>query len=305
MNWFQNFVSLWSETVLAVWNYKFSCCELVSKFCIFVIWNSHSAILFWAFIVVNWFQNFVSLWSETVELKYLAAQLKLWIGFKILYLCDLKQYSSPSMKVYRGCELVSKFCIFVIWNSHIQVLFAQFQVVNWFQNFVSLWSETVTQYSRILTKSCELVSKFCIFVIWNSPEKLTQNLKLVVNWFQNFVSLWSETVLWRNRSPRHCCELVSKFCIFVIWNSTNKIRTCNVLLWIGFKILYLCDLKQLQRIQQKLNLVVNWFQNFVSLWSETVIFFLIQNYIKLWIGFKILYLCDLKQFTTHTAKTKP
>ena len=142
-----------------------------------------------------------------------------------------------------------------------------------------------------------------------------------MNWFQNFVSLWSETVLCGFSFSSECCELVSKFCIFVIWNSYWTVRLFAIKLWIGFKILYLCDLKQFKNMQFNFVGVVNWFQNFVSLWSETVIskkvksrrccelvskfcIFVIWNSKKqkkwntqqLWIGFKILYLCDLKQF---------
>ncbi len=167
VNWFQNFVSLWSETVSLSNKYSLVSCELVSKFCIFVIWNS---------LPISWTQR-----------------TTLWIGFKILYLCDLKQ--SIIGNINGG------------------------SVVNWFQNFVSLWSETVFRYFVLSVYSCELVSKFCIFVIWNSATVDRFCQRKVVNWFQNFVSLWSETVL--------------------ILKTNVQLK-----LWIGFKILYLCDLKQ-------------------------------------------------------------
>ena len=143
---------------------------------------------------MNWFQNFVSLWSETVRLWDIVFWLKLWIGFKILYLCDLKQLLTCSRIAGISCELVSKFCIFVIWNSTRSWRLSERIVVNWFQNFVSLWSETVIKNDKKAQKSCELVSKFCIFVIWNSLLITISNSWIVVNWFQNFVSLWSETV---------------------------------------------------------------------------------------------------------------
>ena len=117
-----------------------------------------------------------------------------------------------------------------------------------------------------------------------------------MNWFQNFVSLWSKTVvnlengstllLWIGfkilylcglkqlfqffTMQKVSCELVSKFCIFVVWNSEIIMGDYNRMLWIGFKILYLCGLKQCEIIDLNKVKVVNWFQNFVSLWSETV-----------------------------------
>ncbi len=222
-------------------------------------------------LVVNWFQNFVSLWSETVLSEVWYPFSLLWIGFKILYLCDLKQLFPILSFVLNCCELVSKFCIFVIWNSNWCPSTLPFHVVNWFQNFVSLWSETVSKFNFTThiscelvskfcifviwnswvthwtqRKRCELVSKFCIFVVWNSGKRKNQSAKCVVNWFQNFVSLWSETV-WQTYS---------------VW---------GVGLWIGFKILYLCGLKQYFDRRADRSGVVNWFQNFVSLWSETVI----------------------------------
>ena len=319
-------------------------CELVSKFCIFVVWNSNYTYIF----IFGW----------------------LWIGFKILYLCGLKQFKPKAKAEVKRCELVSKFCIFVVWNSLIKwnkkqiTLWIGFKilylcglkqyykyigvvesVVNWFQNFVSLWSKQLMINVEQLKFCCELVSKFCIFVVWNSLSDLglTFNLlwigfkfcifvvwnsfnidfqrlmgcELVSNfvslWSEtvfnsngeafircelvsNFVSLWSETVVFWWGIFAICCELVSKFCIFVVWNS--NITTWNTLhmLWIGFKILYLCGLKQFYQKQKPCFAVVNWFQNFVSLWSETVKTYDIIAVYSLWIGFKILYLCGLKQF---------
>ena len=194
MNWFQNFVSLWSETVQENQIFLGQCCELVSKFCIFVVWNSFKYRIVNFVLVVNWFQNFVSLWSETVHLFVTTDKL--------------------------GCELVSKFCIFVVWNSTYCALKRQCLVVNWFQNFVSLWSETVSwKYSTKIT-SCELVSKFCIFVVWNSCDSLVSTRSRL--WI-GFKILYlcglkqSPPLILQNAIS---CELVSKFCIFVVWNST-------------------------------------------------------------------------------------
>ena len=144
----------------------------------------------------------------------------------------------------RCCELVSKFCIFVVWNSLQEAENALHFVVNWFQNFVSLWSETVNQNEKFSRNSCELVSKFCIFVVWNSSKKshlLTICCELVSK-FCIFV-VWNSYLL-DFFGTKTCCELVSKFCIFVVWNSIFNFSLTHNVLWIGFKILYLCGLKQ-------------------------------------------------------------
>ena len=245
-------------------------CELVSKFCIFVVWNSIALFDPEMSQVVNWFQNFVSLWSETVNGIWRIWGCLLWIGFKILYLCGLKQSSTLKLNIWTGCELVSKFCIFVVWNSvakttgEISMLWIGFKI---------LYLCGLKQSELLLnfyTDGCELVSKFCIFVVWNSLQNILNRHTQVVNWFQNFVSLWSETVKFHRRS-------------------------LIIPLWIGFKILYLCGLKQLFLQPKRWAMVVNWFQNFVSLWSETVQSLRGTGGLELWIGFKILYLCGLKQ----------
>ena len=168
----------------------------------------------------------------------------MWIGFKILYLCDLKQSALPNGRFGHSCELVSKFCIFVIWNSKGVFLTDTAVVVNWFQNFVSLWSETVYFSTGDHASGCELVSKFCIFVIWNSID----NDKVPKDWlwigFKILYLCDLKQCRWLTNHSSFCCELVSKFCIFVIWNSPIVPNSTIPGLWIGFKILYLCDLKQ-------------------------------------------------------------
>ena len=196
-------------------------------------------------LVVNWFQNFVSLWSETVESRGLIYNLKLWIGFKILYLCGLKQFHCVRTTPRKRCELVSKFCIFVVWNSIVYPFSSNICVVNWFQNFVSLWSETVIWYCFSKCSCCELVSKFCIFVVWNSGSNKSISTTTLWIGFKILYLCGLKQYIWYCFSKCSCCELVSKFCIFVVWNSIGTIN-------------------------QAIYIVVNWFQNFVSLWSETV-----------------------------------
>ena len=147
----------------------------------------------------------------------------MWIGFKILYLCDLKQFQDRPQIKHFCCELVSKFCIFVIWNSGSQIKFINIPL--WI-GFKILYLCDLKQYELRRKKqqlSCELVSKFCIFVIWNSDYPKFSPCLLVVNWFQNFVSLWSETVSTCSRIVDTSCELVSKFCIF-LKSATNYLE---------------------------------------------------------------------------------
>ena len=167
---------------------------------------------------MNWFQNFVSLWSETVRFGHTTSLPVLWIGFKILYLCDLKQWELKKINYNK--------------------------VVNWFQNFVSLWSETVKAQKRTTGHCCELVSKFCIFVIWNSPVIFVRlSGWLWIGFKILYLCDLKQSIVFSGVSSV-CCELVSKFCIFVIWNSYSQTVSTATMLWIGFKILYLCDLKQ-------------------------------------------------------------
>ena len=161
-----------------------------------------------------------------------------------MYLCDLKQYTISYNSIQSSCELVSKFCIFVIWNSLIMTQSYLTSVVNWFQNFVSLWSETVNGRKCESKSSCELVSKFCIFVIWNSFIMKQIIVKMLWIGFKILYLCDLKQYKFERIMANYGCELVSKFCIFVIWNSVNMQQNSRYQLWIGFKILYLCDLKQ-------------------------------------------------------------
>ena len=170
-------------------------------------------------IVVNCFQKFVSLLSETTLYRASCSMRLLWIAFKNLYLCCLKQRLRTPRRYVRCCELLSKICIFVVWNNVELSLNRLDVVVNCFQKFVSLLSET-TQLSACMMfamlwiafknlylcclkqpldkvgfapKSCELLSKICIFVVWNNCTEHKDSGLPVVNCFQKFVSLLSET----------------------------------------------------------------------------------------------------------------
>ena len=195
------------------------CCELLSKFIIFAVGNNRSQRILCFCAVVNCFQNLLSLQSETTGSICIACNDLLWIAFKIYYLCSRKQPFLSGR--WERC------------------------VVNCFQNLLSLQSETTIILSPIVwlmlwiafkiyylcsrkqqsikslwnTIRCELLSKFIIFAVGNNMEPTILHVLKVVNCFQNLLSLQSETTSWQ-------------FVPIVI------------LLWIAFKIYYLCSRKQ-------------------------------------------------------------
>ena len=169
----------------------------------------------------------------------------MWIAFKNLYLCCLKQLIAALILAETGCELLSKICIFVVWNNIPLWVLSSSSVVNCFQKFVSLLSETT--YCCINT---------CGNGLWIA--------------FKNLYLCCLKQRRYLRSSLHYCCELLSKICIFVVWNNIILANANN-------------------------NSVVNCFQKFVSLLSETT---KLHGYIwryKLWIAFKNLYLCCLKQ----------
>ena len=151
-------------------------------------------------------------------------------------------------KVY-SCELLSEFITFVI--HHNFSLLHQFLlwVVNCFQNLLPLWYITTTIFRWLwsimlwiafriyylcdtsqqtmkkleLKLSCELLSEFITFVIHHNGINYAGIRTRVVNCFQNLLPLWYITTRWGN-------------------------FTCAILLWIAFRIYYLCDTSQ-QRIK--------------------------------------------------------
>ena len=142
---------------------------------------------------MNCFQKFVSLLSETTLPFEVMLYDALWIAFKNLYLCCLKQLKRCNKPSRIRCELLSKICIFVVWNNCRQKDKGTVLVVNCFQKFVSLLSETTINQDSGNQTSCELLSKICIFVVWNNKDKKNKISRAVVNCFQKFVSLLSET----------------------------------------------------------------------------------------------------------------
>ena len=144
-------------------------------------------------------------------------------------------------------------------------------VVNCFQNLLPLWYITTgvwqsqlylalwiafriyylcdtsqrLQRKRHQPNCCELLSEFITFVIHHNSSLSWGESLAVVNCFQNLLPLWYITTV----------------CSF---------QTKPPMLWIAFRIYYLCDTSQPKKC------------------SKT-------NQFRLWIAFRIYYLCDTSQ----------
>ena len=68
----------------------------------------------------------------------------------------------------KGCELLSKVCIFATANNAIRSKCTNREVVNCFQKFVSLQPLTTFKFPLPSTTGCELLSKVCIFATANN-----------------------------------------------------------------------------------------------------------------------------------------
>ena len=169
---------------------------------------------------MNCFQKFVSLTSETAQLCIFCAQLLLWIAFKSLYLWHRKQRQCEKIQVYICCELLSKVCIFDIGNSFVNTDSPTDIVVNCFQKFVSLTSETA------LLSEWELLNMLWIafksLYLWHRKQRSRKPSIMVSALWIAFKSLY----LWHRKQLcypyiylRISCELLSKVCIFDIGNS--------------------------------------------------------------------------------------
>ena len=242
---FKNLYLWYSEQLRRQLQQRQSCCELLSKTCIFDILNNH--------------------------LFSLASPILLWIAFKNLYLWYSEQPYLFDNVIWFCCELLSKTCIFDILNNNANVLYLIIEVVNCFQKLVSLifwttvngigndrwtlwiafknlylwYSEQPTKRNWKSINSCELLSKTCIFDILNNTLCHRRFIIHVVNCFQKLVSLifwtteghillgvgtlwiafknlylwYSEQHMLMEPQPYRCCELLSKTCIFDILNN--------------------------------------------------------------------------------------
>ena len=117
-------------------------CELLTKFIIFAIGNNWKIFDLNAKNVVNCLQNLLSLRSETTRYTSTGNVLRLWIAYKIYYLCDRKQRPECGAEFTVSCELLTKFIIFAIGNNYPWRTSRNIRVVNCLQNLLSLRSET-------------------------------------------------------------------------------------------------------------------------------------------------------------------
>ena len=124
---------LWQPPLL-----YWSCCELLSKVCIFDILSNRGTSCKCPHPVVNCFQKFVSLIFWATDRFPESHLQELWIAFKSLYLWYSEQRTVSISCRPQGCELLSKVCIFDILSNLCSLSNNKVSVVNCFQKFVSL-----------------------------------------------------------------------------------------------------------------------------------------------------------------------
>ena len=156
---------------------------------------------------------------NSCKIKQTNLSVLLWIAFKNLYLWHRKQLEPKEWGGVLCCELLSKICIFDIGNNEQLNAIKKELVVNCFQKFVSLTSETTTNSHFGSWRMLWIAFKN--LYLWHRKQQFYLWIKtfLVVNCFQKFVSLTSET-------------------------TSRKFTRVSPGLWIAFKNLYLWHRKQ-------------------------------------------------------------
>ena len=119
-----------------------SCCDLLSKNCIFVLTNNYFFSQYACRAVVICFQKIVSLFWRTTFYPVITYLDKLWFAFKKLYLCSDEQHATDCCFNAGCCDLLSKNCIFVLTNNSVVAHITCFAVVICFQKIVSLFWRT-------------------------------------------------------------------------------------------------------------------------------------------------------------------
>ena len=191
------------------------CCELLSEFSIFDTNNNYVIVQHINAVVVNCFQNSVSLIPTTTTGWENSICDRLWIAFRIQYLWYQQQQICCTWSNDWCCELLSEFSIFDTNNNKCNGCSICQIVVNCFQNSVSLIPTTTSLFSTGTTLSlwiafriqylwyqqqpetsskegdgsCELLSEFSIFDTNNNLFRWSASDTYVVNCFQNSVSL--------------------------------------------------------------------------------------------------------------------
>ena len=229
---------------------------MLSKVCIFDILSNDAWRLQYQQLVVNCFQKFVSLifWATLLGCSLFRNQL--WIAFKSLYLWYSEQQQPKPNNNGKCCELLSKVCIFDILSNENQQINKSCLVVNCFQKFVSLifWATSVEYNYRIFElwiafkslylwyseqlrssyrsngRSCELLSKVCIFdILSNHQGESAFTIELWIA-FKSLYLWYSEQHTTGTSNQDIRCELLSKVCIFDILSNGihNRIYKQNV-----------------------------------------------------------------------------
>ena len=148
-----------------------SCCDLLSKNCIFVLTNNKRASFISLTLVVICFQKIVSLFWRT---------------------------TGGSWRVSKSCcDLLSKNCIFVLTNNKITYTLSKDIVVICFQKIVSLFWRTTLFVKLPWENCCDLLSKNCIFVLTNNMRTIKSRMVVVVICFQKIVSLFWRTTCYQ------------------------------------------------------------------------------------------------------------
>ena len=79
-----------------------------------------------------------------------------------------------------------------------------------------------------LQNSCESLSKFCIFACFKNYCVRIADWLMVVNRFQNFVSLHALKTIMLKSLSQSSCESLSKFCIFACFKNILKILKLSI-----------------------------------------------------------------------------
>ena len=147
VNWFQNCIFVWAITRWRILRHRwdtlwidfkivFLCeqsqalafnkaladgCELISKLYFCVSNHKKERANLTGCIVVNWFQNCIFVWAITSSKSLRVNRKRLWIDFKIVFLCEQSQVFIKKTILIDSCELISKlyFCV----SNHKQRLF--------------------------------------------------------------------------------------------------------------------------------------------------------------------------------------
>ena len=194
-------------------------CESLSKFCIFACFKNKFKLQYKTDCVVNRFQNFVSLHASKTKIVGEIRALKLWIAFKILYLCMLQKPLLKEVYWKKSCESLSKFCIFACFKNILALGIYGITVVNRFQNFVSLHASKTLGTNRNQSGKLWIAFKILYLCMLQKQWGFLNLNWYVVNRFQNFVSLHAS-------------------------KTDTGVGNEFSMLWIAFKILYLCMLQK-------------------------------------------------------------